>query len=317
MRRTTRIWRTERRDSTTHMTTHRRTGNRMLKKTWKGCPMDRWITGSVVRGEKEPDFLGLRREQQSSLTSLGTTGLHSDATTNWRLRHCRGRSYRLVKREARPFLRDRRWDLGCAGAYWRQGPAGCEDTVLAVGVRRVPDEQVRRRQRRESRHRMHGRRVNTPFGEKVLHMPPSQREETIKLGTAIPSWYIRWHAELVVKCSSRHLVPQTSDEFPSRRDGMRTDYSECGQFRGLQMERIRPSNRNGEARGGGAPFYLRSADGGEGVGLSPACRYLRTGQERTASLQRVMEEDRSLAKRRPVRIRPIGRRPERDQSRPG
>ena len=51
----------------------------------------------------------------------------------------------VVKREARPFLRDRqwekasptgsscaRWDLGCAGAlHWRQGPAGCEDTVFA------------------------------------------------------------------------------------------------------------------------------------------------------------------------------------------
>ena len=53
--------------------------------------------------------------------------------------------------------------------------------------------------------RLHGRRANTPiakFGEDLAHA--GQASTRRKVGTAIPSWSIRWNAELVVGSSGCH-----------------------------------------------------------------------------------------------------------------
>ena len=108
----------------------------MLKMIWKGCTMCRWIYGFLGERKSEEqvalvlviremrdnmtwatlvprkgtEFLGMRREQRSSLPSLGTTESHLGVTTNQRLRRWRGKSDKLVKREARLFQGDHRWE---------------------------------------------------------------------------------------------------------------------------------------------------------------------------------------------------------------
>ena len=92
--------------------------------------------------------------------------------------------------------------------------------------------------------RLHGRRDNTPIlesGEKILYIPAKPARGG-KVDTAIPSWSVRWHAELFIRSSGRHrgragdqaTAQRTSGEFLSRRDGTRTEHSEYEQFRGLQ-----------------------------------------------------------------------------------
>ena len=53
-------------------------------------------------GENESD----EQVQQSSLISFGTTELHSDATTNQRLRRWQGKLHKLVKEETRLCQKD-------------------------------------------------------------------------------------------------------------------------------------------------------------------------------------------------------------------
>ena len=59
--------------------------------------------------EEELNFFRLPTVQQNSLISLGTTELHSDATTNQRLRRWQGKLRKLVKWEARLCQGDRHW----------------------------------------------------------------------------------------------------------------------------------------------------------------------------------------------------------------
>ena len=106
----------------------------------------------------------LQREQRGSSNNMCTKKSRSSATTSRRLRHWRGRSHRLAKREARPSWRDHQWGKanpmisssaqwdswlvsqnteGCAGAsQWDQNPARRKDTMLAGGICCIPDEQV-------------------------------------------------------------------------------------------------------------------------------------------------------------------------------
>ena len=126
---------------------------RRLKMTW-----------AMLVPRKGTEFPDCKREQRSSSTSLGTTESRSGATTSRRLRHCRGKSHKLAKMEARPSRRDHQWvkaspmgssnvqwdscwqgqnTEGRAGAsHWDQGPARRKDTLLAGGICCVPDEQV-------------------------------------------------------------------------------------------------------------------------------------------------------------------------------
>ena len=60
--------------------------------------------------EKGLNFFGLRREQRSSLISLGTTESHSDVTRNQRLRRWQGISHKLTKKEVRLSQRDHQWE---------------------------------------------------------------------------------------------------------------------------------------------------------------------------------------------------------------
>ena len=64
----------------------------------------------------------MQREQRSSSTNSGTTELRSGATTSRRLKHWRGKSHKLAKREARLFKRDRQWEkaspMGSSDVRW-------------------------------------------------------------------------------------------------------------------------------------------------------------------------------------------------------
>ena len=84
-------------------------------------------------------------------------------------------------------------------------------------------------------------RCDTGIGEKIFHIPPSQQKE--ESGTAVPSWNVCWHAELVIGSGGCHRAragdqetrSERQEKFLSRRDGTRTEYSEHELFRGLRM----------------------------------------------------------------------------------
>ena len=107
--------------------------------------------------------------------------------------------------------------------------------------------------------RLHARKDNTPileFGEKILYVPAKPATGG-KLGTAIPSWSVCWHAELVVRdsgCRRARAGEQDTrsdrqENPPSRRDGTRTEYSECEPFHGLWMAVTMHSISKSEWRG--------------------------------------------------------------------
>ena len=72
------------------------------------------------------------------------------------------------------------------------------------------------------RHRMHGRRVNTPvleFVEKFLG--------NNEIGNGDSIWYFRWHAELMVKSSCRHRA-RAGDQDSCRKHQTNSRVEEMG-----------------------------------------------------------------------------------------
>ena len=109
----------------------------------------------------------------------------------------------------------------------------------------------------------------------------SQASKRRKVGTAIPSWSVCCHAELVVRGSGCHrarTARRTSGEFLSRKGGTRVEYSKCEPFRGPQVAvtSIRYSIWNGEVRGDGASPPGRPANGEQGGEDVPSHSRLRT-----------------------------------------
>ena len=213
---------------------------------------------------------------------------------------------------------------GCAGAsQWDQSSARRKVSVPAGEVR--CDEQVRRGQRRKDT-------VSQTAWTTGQHTDPArQATKRRKVGTAIPSWSVCWHAVLVVRGSGR-LRARAGDQHT------RSKLQEISQVRwdadGILGTRAVPWSPDGcddafDTQVGmerpakmvpGSPrevlmqntagrTHLRRADF-EQWGLSEGCpgsRYLRTGQGQQSSQRSMSEEDRSLVERRLVWTSPIGR----------
>ena len=171
-----------------------------------------FVKGRCLFRQTDLNFLGIRRGQRSSLISLNTTEFHSDnesaieTLVKGNYTNSSRRKSDCVRKDIHVMGGSQRshWDQNterCSGvSYWCQSAVSCKDTVLTDGVRRVPEEEIRFRQRwtdcmKEGTHIESG-----ICGEDFVHDCQVSKKGW-KINSAILSPNIRWKTELVIGSS--------------------------------------------------------------------------------------------------------------------
>ena len=254
--------------------------------------------GDVGSNKKEREFPpGSPREQRGSSTNSGTTESRSGSTTSWRLRHWRGKSHKLAKKEARPFRRDHLW-----GTASRNGTRVPPNARILWGMVEFAAYLINRCDIGSDGKDTAAEAAWAEWTTHCTCLLIRQEEEFctcralqargVKVGTAELSMQRQWLSPSR-SWRSRH-AQRTPGEFRSRRDGTRTEYSECEPFHGLRMAVTLHPIFKSEWRGPRTERVRRppwrSADGEESSEDLPSQSRLRTvGSQCRLSSVRVPE----------------------------